>query len=312
MNISTVFLAVFLAFAFASEVSLADEVGIDDLRTVSRRPRPCGSQCKFRMCNFNGATIQLPLAPFSILGAVTTAALPHVCRHDDDMGLVLNSGQAQVKVGNRFVPISAWRPRGLRRRFPPFFIRTYKVPGLPNSGIGRLTSTANQWSFLHDRCMILPITRYQRINPATGEVITIVRKSGPNECVAFRTTAPAIHVEVNWDTQDDFDLQVEEPGGAVLSHLNKRTRYGRLTGDNNAGFCGTALLFGRENVVYFPNPNIPRGRYKVRLIHYTKCASRPTNWNIKVVKNGVLIDTERGFSGVGEQKTVGTTEFTWP
>ncbi|CDF32258.1 unnamed protein product [Chondrus crispus] len=279
--------------------------------TVNARPRPCGSFCKFRLCNFDGDRTTLPKASFTILGAPSTAQLPFICRPGQKVGEVLKTGEAQVFDSGRYVPISEWSPRGLRRNFISTYIRPFKVPALPHSGLGRLSSSVNQHSFLHDQCMIIPVNRYEIINYATGRPTRILNASGRTECVAFRTTAPTIEVKLTWDSQDDFDLEVEEPDGDVLSFRNTRTEYGKLNGDNNAGRCDSDsdLFFGRENVVYFPNPNIETGRYKVRVIHYNKCSRRPTNWKLMVVINGAVKVKQSKFSAVEGPETVGTAAF---
>lgn len=277
----------------------------------ARRPAPCGNECKFRLCNFNGERFEIPKSSFVILGASQSSQLPYICKPGDTMGQVLKSGEAQVNTADGFVPISEWSPSGLKRNFRDIFIRTYKTPFLPHSGLGPLSSSANQYSFLHDQCMILPITRYERINYATGRPTKILNASGKNDCVAFRTTAPTILVELSWDTQDDFDLEVEEPDGDILNLSNRRTEYGKLNGDNNAGFCGTKLLFGKENVIYFPNPNIEKGKYKIRVIHHNKCADRPTNWKLSVVIDGKVKVNQSKFSAVDERTIVGTAAFTF-
>lgn len=228
------------------------------------------------------------------------------------MGVVLRSGEAAVRVFGKFVPISRWNPLGLNSTFKSNFIKTFKVPFLPHSGIGRLATSVKQWSLLHDQCMILPIKRYQVIDLDTGLAKQIVNTNGTTECVSFRTTAPAIQVQLTWDTQDDFDVEVMEPDGDILNHNNTKTEYGKLNKDNNFGFCGTALLYGKENVVYFPNPNIEVGRYKIRIIHFKKCSTRPTNWRLTVMINGVVKINKSQFSAAGDKNRVGTAAFNWP
>lgn len=276
------------------------------------RPGPCGEHCDFHLCNFNGTRFEIPLASFVLFGAPESTSLPYVCNRMENVGLVLESGEATVSIDDKFVPISQWRTTGLKTEFKSNFIRTFKVPFLPHSGIGPVQSTVNEWSFLHDQCMTLPIQRYQSIDLDTGRPIKLVEKTGANDCVAFRTTAPAIHIELTWDTQDDLDLEITEPDGDVLYHKNTKTEYGKLNQDNNAGFCGTPLLFGRENAVYFPDPNIEAGEYKVRVIHFKKCGNRPTNWFMTIVINGAVRVKKSEYSAAGERKEVGGATFSWP
>lgn len=303
MNLHMLFLFAILSVALGS----ADA----DLDAVDRQFRvaPCGEFCRFRQCNFNGNRITLPKASFQILGAPQKSQLPYICLPGESVGEILRTGEASVRQGRSFVPISRWRPAGLRRNFPAQFLRAFGTPFLPHSGVGPSGSNANQYSFLHNQCWILPIRRYQKINLANGRVTGRVDVNGRNQCVAFRSTAPAIQVQLSWDTQDDFDLEIIEPDGDKLNFGNKRTEHGRFNGDNNVGFCSTKLLFGREDAVYFPSPNIEKGRYRVIVRHFTKCATRPTNWTVRVVVNGRVVLTRTRFSGVGENAVVGTLAF---
>ena len=116
------------------------------------------------------------------------------------MGEALRAGEAQVFDGEGFVPISLWSPPGLRKNFKATYLRPFKVLFMPQSGIGRLSGSKDQYSFLHDRCVILPITKYERINLTAGSRLKLVTKSGRTEYVAFRTTAPSIEVKLLWDT----------------------------------------------------------------------------------------------------------------
>lgn len=293
---------------------IANDIPTSSLPTLSRaRVGPCGDGCEFSLCNSNGIQeFFVDQSAFTILNAPKVAATPYICREDEEVGLVLRSGQVKVVQGDKLVPISKWQPRGLKKKFKRNFIKTFKIPNLPRAGFGRLSSTTNQWSVLHDRCMVMPISRYQRIDKRTGTPLKIINSSGKNSCVSFRTTAPAIQVMLTWDTADDFDLEITEPDGDILTFRNKQSESGKLNGDNNVGKCKTTLFGGRENVIYFPGAPIENGKYLVRVIHFRTCDERPTNYLLRIVINGVLKTQKEGFSNKVEMQQVGTASFNWP
>ena len=99
----------------------------------------------------------------------------------------------------------------------------------------------------------------------------------------------------------------------MLDFDNPKSEYGKLNGDNNFADCDiedeTDILFGRVNIVYFPNPKIQRRKHEVRVIHFIRFSSRPTNWSLTVVINGVVKLTKSKFSEVEGRKIIGTTVF---
>lgn len=286
----------------------------DDIAAVDRQRVPrCGQFCTFRLCNFNGESFTLPKAAFTILHGPNTASLPYICKPGSNIGMVKGSLEARVFFRGNFVPISRFSPPGLTARFPRNFIKTTKIPFLPWSGISRVPTQGNQWNFLHDRCMIMPVTKYEEIDPNTQLPLRIVNTGGTGtNCVAFRTTAPAIQVELLWDSGDDFDLAVTEPDGDVIDFNNKRSEAGKLNGDNNVGFCDSNLEFGKENVVYFPGGPIETGTYTVKVTHFTKCGNAPTVWRLGVAVDGAIVVTKRGVASQGGEQVVLTTTFRHP
>eukprot|EP00177_Eucheuma_denticulatum_P006229 GFKZ01011360.1.p1 GENE.GFKZ01011360.1~~GFKZ01011360.1.p1 ORF type:complete len:331 (+),score=16.72 GFKZ01011360.1:321-1313(+) len=328
MKLVALFLAlVFVPVLFASPIDDDDFVvpenvarihtvhANEELDTVGRQRRvpPCGQFCAFRMCNYNGVSFTRPKAAFTVLSGPNTATLPYICKPGASIGRILGSLPARVFHRGNFVPVSRFSPPGLDTRYPDTFINTRTIPFLPWSGIARETARGNQWEFMHDRCMIMPITTYEEIDPETELVQRRVHTDGSgNNCVAFRTTAPVIQIELLWDSGDDFDLSVEEPDGDVIAYYNRRSEAGRLNGDNNVGFCDTNLLFGKENIVYLPGGAIEEGTYTVRVRHYNKCGRNPTVWRARVMINGVPVVTRRGVASRGNNQEVLSATFTYP
>lgn len=316
--------SLFLAFVFASPPSTlsaaknilgntTNPAANEAISIRQGRLPPCGENCSFKLCNFDFTIKELPLASFVIFNGPQISNLPFICASGVSVGRVLASGEASVFTNSEFEKISAWRPSGLTRRFFSDFITTAPIPFFPNSGIARQATRGNQWDFLHDRCMILPVLRYQTLDPDTRLVQGTTDVSGqPNNCVAFRTTAPAIHVQLVWDAKDDFDLELTEPDGDKLNFRNPRTERGKLNGDNNVKTCEPGLLAGRENIVYFPAPDIEIGRYVVTITHFSRCSMDPVGWRLRVMKNGVVSSTEFGLSDAAPRTVVATFSFAYP
>lgn len=145
--------------------------------------------------------------------------------------------------------------------------------------------------------MVVPIREYTVVDPATDRVVdTIGLGRQQSECVAFRTLAPFLQIQARWNTEDDLDLEINEPDREIVDWVTPRSDSGRLNGDNNVDGCGAGLNGGRENVLYDFNPNLEKGQYTFRLNHFQKCSSGPTRWQVSVVKGGIREQLFRGTS----------------
>lgn len=119
-------------------------------------------------------------------------------------------------------------------------------------------------------------------------------------------------MQLVWDSPDDFDLSVEEPDGTLVDFRNTRSTYGKLNGDNNKGFCDSGLRVGKENILYFPNRDIPFGTYRVKVTHSNKCGARPTRWTLSIMKNGIVVKRRTARSDKGRNEQVLNTIFKFP
>lgn len=272
----------------------------NSLFCATPRPRPrrvpgCGDFCTFRLCNTNGSIFQLPQAAFILLGAPRTALSPFICKSGNDV-FDVKTGQARVfteGVHSRdsYTPISRWRPRSLSHSFRGNAIKAFKMTYIDFYGIGRMPTKGNQWKFLHDRCMILPIRSYRTRPGPSGRVINV--RGDRTACVAFRTSAPTIHAQLIWNSADDLDLGIVEPNGNIIDNFCPRSSAGKLNGDNNEGFCDTGLTQGKENIVFFPGGPIQRGSYEVFAKHSKSCTGGSTEARLQVMKNGVVVISDK-------------------
>eukprot|EP00177_Eucheuma_denticulatum_P002484 GFKZ01004467.1.p1 GENE.GFKZ01004467.1~~GFKZ01004467.1.p1 ORF type:complete len:322 (+),score=11.90 GFKZ01004467.1:115-1080(+) len=278
------------------------------------QPRPCGTFCSFKLCERNNREIEfLPTAPsVLLLDGRQISDSRFICSTQSNLHSVLDTGEARLFDTNDFIPISRWRPTGLD---PPFRSDTFtsqRSVSLRGPGIGRGSdSRGNQWSFLHNRCVILPILRYEerltdgsfRQRTSAGEV---------NSCVSFRTIAPALHFRVEWDNSDDFDMLVVAPDGSITDLVNMRTSCGRLLGDMPANACRDGSRNVTEDIVFLPGNVLP-GLYTAEVRHSGDCNRRQAaRWTLQFIRNGTVVRDAKGVSNnegaVVANRTIRITE----
>lgn len=150
---------------------------------------------------------------------------------------------------------------------------------------------------LDDVCVVIPIREYGITNSHGLE--QIVQSNDEKDCVSYRVLAPKLLVSFSWNTSDDFDLSVKEPGlhGFEMSRFDKRAPSGgHLINDNNSGFCGLALA-GREQVVYQQDAELTNGTYSVSVRHFKNCRRGASAWKLDVtLASGTRLLTLLGVS----------------
>lgn len=267
------------------------------------RVRPCGEFCKFHMCR-NNSTRQSHIpnqAPFTIL----TPGLgqdPYICRpFEAPFDLVTEIGTPKIFSSGRYIDLWKWNPRGLSRQFRRDFLGVGVLKTNYNSGIiPKQYPIGNQWEYLHNRCMIMPIFKYKiRTENGVEERYTDKKKE---DCVAFRTTAPEVLINLQWDSGDDFDLVVVEPDGDVLDSFETDSESGYLVKDNGRRLCLRDLKGVQENILYFPG-KAKKGNYIIQVRHVTSCTSKPTFWCVRAFQGGrVKLPTVCGLSVVSKNE----------
>lgn len=257
----------------------------------------CGRQCRFRICQLNGSNppdLRERGAKILLRGP-DTARTGYICRNFPGgrvLGTVEKTGTATVSKGGVTSLINRYSPAGLSPRFPRNYFQLYNIlysGGL--QGIGRRASRGNQEDFLDDLCVTLPIVRYN-IADTDGSVVRTISTSNARDCISFRTTNPAIVVEVAWDSSDDFDLTVEGPSGS-----------GRRIRDNNIGRCVNGPPQGKEAVVF---TSADPGTYKITLNHFNNCGGR-TRFTVNAIVNGKRVFQRRGRSSVDGRVVLDTS-----
>lgn len=225
----------------------------------------CGSSCLFRLCKPDDDATVLAQGAGIILRAPRDASYPYICRKFSDSSLlstILRTGEAaiQASIGRRpsLIPISKWRPSGLKPRFRKNFFKVAKIPLSqqlfnPLQSVSRTKTAGNQDELLDGRCVILPILSYDFADRLTRKFFR-VEKTTPKDCVAFTVRNPDLVVDLTWSLAENLDLMVLGPGGDTGVSVDGE-RGLKITRKSNKRCVG-----GRESVIF---ENASPGNYTV-------------------------------------------------
>lgn len=261
-----------------------------------RRPRParCTASCRFSLCTA-GPSLRPTRDRFIILGPPRTAFNRFICLANSTHPVLMpmSTGNPLIRDDTgSLIPLNQWNPPNLSRPFAARFFRARPlIPGSrPLRGIAPERSRGNQWSFLHNRCFVLPLTSFtlmQNGNPTTTTT------AASTDCVAFETRAPTLHILMVWEGNGDGDLAVQEPTRDVVDFLTTTSAAGgRLNGDNGRGLCGAANFPGyTESVTYFPGVNVPSGPFVAEAWQASDCGRQgaSTAWSLRAISNGKVL-----------------------
>ncbi|CDF34443.1 unnamed protein product [Chondrus crispus] len=268
----------------------------------------CGKTCRFRFCRLSDMSLRgkgartFLRAPFTSLSGV-------ICLPGSNV-TDLRSGQAMVAQGKdpNMVPISQFSPAGLDTSFPKRFFRLFPLQFVPEEqGMGRLRTRGNQQEFLDDLCVVLPITSYGEFEK--DESITRVSGGGRKDCVSFRTRNPMVLIELSWDSADDFDLEVTEPNGTVVSRDAPDAGVGELNNDNNVGACNIMIPAGKEAVLYRQEDELMSGDYTATIKHFNNCGDGRTRYRLRVIVDGEVVVFRTGLSNAPKDTVVTRVNF---
>ena len=105
------------------------------------------------------------------------------------VGSVDSTGEPLVVLSHgKHIPISSYKPAGLRQHFSRSTFKSYYFGHAKRSGVGHKAFQQNEINFLDDKCIILPLTANKVLNH-NGNVVDNVhfRHSPRYDCVAFKT-----------------------------------------------------------------------------------------------------------------------------
>lgn len=90
----------------------------------------------------------------------------------------------------------------------------------------------------------------------------------------------------------DLDLYVQTPSGAIIYYANPTADQGTLDVDCLCGGCPQ----GPNENIYWENGTAPDGTYKYWVDYFGACAEdgASSNFTLRVVKNGAVLETKTG------------------
>lgn len=268
----------------------------------------CGKQCQFRMCRLGDRSLR-PKGTFTFMRAPFTSLSGVICLPGQNV-TNLRSGEAMVAQKNdpNMVPISKFSPPGLMPNFRKRFFRFFPLQFVPNEqGIGRLPTVGNQQDFLEELCVVLPIRSYDLVE---GDKVTRVGPGGRRQCVSFRSRNPRVLVELSWDSSDDFDLEVTEPSGMVVTRENPDAGNGKFNNDNLVGLCGTGIPAGKEAVLYRQDRELIPGDYTATIRQFNNCGQGRTRYRLRIIMDGKVVIFRTGFANEPKDAVVRRINFT--
>ncbi|MEO0541324.1 MAG: hypothetical protein AAFZ80_10735 [Cyanobacteria bacterium P01_A01_bin.105] len=108
-----------------------------------------------------------------------------------------------------------------------------------------------------------------------------------------------VQVTLRWQTEDDLDLIVTDPGGDTVSYFNPAVPSGgQLDVDANA-YCENPGFSPVENI-FWPTESAPTGDYSALVVLSIPCAeqSGPVNYTLTILNQGES-QTYEGSVGPG-------------
>lgn len=116
-----------------------------------------------------------------------------------------------------------------------------------------------------------------------------------------------LQVGLAWDADSDLDLHVVEPSGEEIFYGNPRSASrGQLDRDSNAA----CVLDGiRAENIRWPTGQAPRGRYSVRVNHWSSCGAARTNYTVLIDNDRNVMSFSGFFTGPGQGGGLGAGQL---
>ncbi len=104
---------------------------------------------------------------------------------------------------------------------------------------------------------------------------------------------PRFNLQFTNEQNVDLDLYVKTPAGNIINYSNPTADGGSLDVDCLCGDCGQ----GPNENIFWENGTAENGTYTYWVDYYSDCggtASTSSNFTLRVVKNGVVLETKTG------------------
>lgn len=277
--------------------------------TPSPTPVPtCGYFCRYRLCSYPYFAA-LPRSAFITLSTPHEATYPSICRGRAPIGRILRTDEPYILNDSaQLTPLSNWTTEGLKARFPPDFFFAAPVSYQPFSSITFQKPRRVFRPFLHNRCLILPIQSVEKLSPSNITSRVVDLRPDPKNCVAFRTKAPVIYIQLKWDTADDLDLEVHLPNKIKLRPGERKNRFLR----RSRTACGGAGAT-RSEEAWFAAEAAEEGTYFVEVWQVSKCqANTDTVWTLTIAKDYRNLGEWHGIAPREWEDRLYTVHFKYP
>lgn len=278
----------------------------------------CESFCRFRFCAnlIRDGVLLHPENRALLLGLPDAALGPIPCLVRKNQRVVLLSnvtgGEATVSPVFSEVPfklVSQYEQEAAGKPFPTDYFKWVDNDSNGRQSVARRPSQAQQDEVIDQVCVRMPISSYEirrRNTSARKRKNTSARRA----CIGFRTQVPALIVDFEWSSSNDFDIRLVEPNGFEINRFGFNTispNKGRLIADVGGPTC--QVEFGREQIRYLRKESVvDPGVYEIRVDHLRAC-STVSSYKLRVLLNGRIMIDERGLlSEVGEDVVVRTFE----
>lgn len=265
--------------------------------------RDLTDKCIFRFCNLATGKAGRIGRRFLMPAANLPKQEPLICRKrfSDNIGRITLSGEPLVITiddPSTETPLRAWRPTGLSRRFARKFFYAGDSSRFPASTLYRKKFNGNQMVLINETCIRLPILAYEKRMKDGPPVVVMTQGRVKKDCVSFVPWPMYLDVQFEWDTKDDLDLKVTEPDGTVLSKNTETSpnTCGGFKSDRVSEKCFSSVPGGGTEFVNYRTCHPPAGKFIIRGEHFSNCGQGPTNWKVRVKRNGKIIFQDEGTS----------------
>lgn len=151
---------------------------------AASRGGSCGRKCRFTFCGGS-------LGPFELDSNNNDKAFtPEVGdkRGKIIVGYVDRPGEARIVNGRKAIRISSYKPRGLRQSYSPSVFKAANISKKAfRSGISHEVFQQNQIGFLNNKCIIVPLGKYQVLDRHGNVIDNVNSRRALVDCVAFKT-----------------------------------------------------------------------------------------------------------------------------
>lgn len=262
------------------------------------------SRCAFKFCSLATGLFQ-PRGKRYTLPApnVGTQGLP-ICRKTlkDSVRRIVKTGEPLVieeANPNVEIPLSKWAPGGLNVPFRPRFFYLGNATRFGRSTLYMKKLQGNQATNINNTCIRIPVFSYEQKAPRGNSITEVNTKRRVKvDCIWFAPRPANFDIVLDWDSNDDLDIEVTEPDGTVVNKNNRKSPNTciSLAKDRGSDSCFSVGPPGGREESFYQKCEAPSGTIRIKAFHFRNCGKGPTNWILTVKLFGKVILERRGKS----------------